>query len=120
MTPSVALTTSITIDGEARTLKYGLLAFKALGLNPFDKDSIDEFGRRTLDLGMMALLIHSGLLHEYHGKAALRRGQVPPSVDDLLADFVPEEFGPACLEIFELLKADTPKDEGAGENPPQA
>lgn len=121
MKPSVALTTNVTINGETRTLKYALLAFERLGLNPFQKSSIEAFSLRNLDLGLMALLIHAGLLHEYHGSAAPRRGQIPPTVEDLLADFVPEEFGPACDEIFTLLKADTPKDaEESAENPPTA
>lgn len=124
-TPSVALTTTITLDGEERVLKYGLLAFKALGLNPFDPASVVQFNARPLDLGMVSELIHAGLLHDYHGRAATRRGQKPPTPDDLLADYELDPFIEACKGILTLLKADADEALPPGEktepaNPPNA
>jgi hypothetical protein len=104
-TPTVALTRQITIAGETRTLKYGLLALHDLGLNPFDPKSIETFNARKLDIRELAALVRAGLRHEYNGSKAPRRGQPEPSVDDLLAD-MDDDFVSVAQSIFELLGSD--------------
>lgn len=105
--PSVAKTVDITYSGEPRTLKFGLLAFKDLGLNPFDPASIAEFTAQRLDLSVMARLVRAGLLHEYHGKGASRKGQEPPTADDVLVDMENlDEFAATFKSINELLGED--------------
>jgi hypothetical protein len=122
MNPTVAPTVEITLDGEVRTLKFGLLAFKALGINPFNKESIERFNARKMDLQAVAELIHAGILHEYHGKAATRRGQIPPTPEDLLADYELDQFADACSKVLDILQDDSKETakEPSEENPPQA
>lgn len=123
--PTVARTVEIKYGGERRVLKFGLLAMKVLGMNPFDPITIEAFRQRQMDLGVASEVIAAGLRHEYYGKGAPRRGQEPPSPDDVLADMSEiDEFVGAFKSIDQLFgeDEDAPKPEANSEpaNPPTA
>lgn len=120
--PTVSPTATIILDGEARTLKYGFRAYKALGINPFDPESVAAFRANKLSLDVAAAMIRAGLLHEY-AKNGPRHGQEPPTVDEIidLLDFV--QFAAMFADVQRAMGTDEPTTEPSPEtpaNPPAA
>lgn len=125
--PSVAPSVEITFAGEKRILKYGFRAYKALDLNPFDRQSIQAFQDRALALDVAALIIQAGLLHEYYGKGATRKGETPPTIEEVMDEldmFVFTELLPSIQKAMGTDRED-PKPMSATEeqkepDPPSA
>lgn len=121
--PTAAPTAEVQLGGEARTLKYGFRAYKEIGLNPFDPDSIRAFSEAKPTIDSLAGQIRAGLLHEYV-KGGVREGQTPPTVEEVVDQLDSFNF----LAIFEGIKkamgvdGEKPEEqsEGSSENPPTA
>jgi hypothetical protein len=82
---------TVLIAGEPRTLKYGFRAFKELGVNPFKPQSLIEM-LANLDIESAVAFLRAGLLHEYYGTVAPRKGEEPPTVEQLIDDVDMESF----------------------------
>ncbi len=121
--PTAAPTVPITFDGELRTLKYGFRAYDALGLNPFDPESVKAFSEKPLTVQLAAQLVRAGMLHEYT-KRGPRFGQEPPTVDEVLDVLDFPQFVTMFLDIQKAMGTDeeAPADqpEAPSENPPVA
>lgn len=120
MEPTVAPVVNIEFAGERRALRFGFLAYKALNLNPFDPASVEAFKGRAMDVDVVASVVRAGLLHEYFGKAATRKGQTPPTVDDVVAELDMFTFVPIWSEIERAMGTDADAKETQPANPPTA
>lgn len=105
MEPTTAHTIEITLDGQPRTLKYGFRAFHELKLNPFKPSTLVEFFTE-LDVESAARFVRAGLLYEYRGKDAPRKGEEPPTTDDIID-------GLDMAAFMRTLQEDLPKVTGA-------
>lgn len=82
MVETAAPTFQMKLGKETRTLMYGFRAFKALGVNPFQRDGLKQFAAQ-IDIDKAAEWVRAGLLWEY-AKGQDRHGQEPPTADDLV------------------------------------
>ncbi len=64
MEPDVAPTVDIVLGGKARKLKYAFRAYRAMGVNPFDPESLKAYQDAPMDIERATLMIYAGLLHE--------------------------------------------------------
>lgn len=80
--PTVTPSVTMQLGGEAHELRLGLRALKALGINPFQPGSVQEY-LDSLDIDKAAAIVRACLLHQY-AKGKARQGQEPPSVDEVI------------------------------------
>lgn len=119
LNPSVAPIVPITLNGEARKLKYGFRAFKELGLNPFKPDTIISFLGDSLGVDNAVLWVRAGLLHEY-APGGERAGQTPPTADELIDSLDVPQFSRIISDCLEAagLKADGAEEPKPADPPP--
>lgn len=107
MIPTVAPTIEIEILGEKHVLKFGFRAYQEIGMNPFDPKSIEEFGKTPRTCRDLAAQIRAGMLHEYYGRQATRKGQEPPSVEDVMDELDPISYVDIWQKIQKVMGTDT-------------
>jgi len=116
-TPSVAPVAQITLGGETRTLKYGFRAYKELGINPFDPESVKTFQERPPTIDTVSETIRAGLLHEYV-KGGARAAEKPPSVEELVDLLDMPTFAGIWADMLKAMGADAPE-KTDGESKPE-
>jgi hypothetical protein len=122
--PTVEKKIAITLNGEQRCLLFDLIAFEAIGLNPFKAGTADSMAAFMEDFSprKAALWIRAGLLHEYE-EGSPRAGQEIPSPDQVFR-WINQAFRDGTLTdtIMESLKLEAAgqAEAPAPANPPAA
>ena len=101
MGPTTAKLIPISLNGEARNLRFGFRAFDALKVNPFEAGSIAR-ALDPLDVRKAASFVWAGLLHEK------RQGE---TVEDIIDALDLEQFMGILAEIRKAGGEDPDKEE---------
>jgi hypothetical protein len=121
MIPSTVPVVEVDLFGEKTPLKYGFRALQEMGLNPYDPKSIAQFNEREKDCRGLAAQVRAGMLHLYFGLNAPRKGQEPPTVDDVMDELDPISYVDIWLKIKAATGTDEDTDEAQKEpDPPSA
>jgi hypothetical protein len=120
--PTVAPTADIVLFGEQHTIKYTFRSYHELGINPFDMESIEAYNAKAKGLAELAETVRAGLLHEYYGRRASRKGEEPPTVDELMDELDPIAYVDIWAAVNKTMGVDKEEKSEAKEpaDPPSA
>lgn len=113
--PSALPTVEIELFGETHTLRYGFRAYQELGLNPYDPASIAEYRDKKFTPLELARQLWAGILHEYHGRRATRKGEKPPTVEDVMDELDPIKYVELWVHIQIAMGVDDESRQAEGE-----